>query len=92
AVTWTVQGGNPNGTISPTGLYTAPFVAGTYTVVATSVGDPAHSATLQLTVPAVNVQVNPDTASVAVNTTASFTAMVSGLANTAVTWSVAANG
>lgn len=40
AVTWTVT----NGTISNTGLYTAPSASGTYTVTATSMADPTKSA------------------------------------------------
>ena len=38
-VTWSVQGGNANGTITPSGVYTAPGTPGTYNVVATSTYD-----------------------------------------------------
>ncbi|WIL21591.1 Ig-like domain-containing protein [Geothrix sp.] len=39
-VTWSVLDGAAGGTITATGDYTAPAVAGTYRVVATSVADP----------------------------------------------------
>ncbi len=47
-VTWSASGG----TISSTGLYTAPAAAGTYTVTATSAADPAKSASAVVTVSA----------------------------------------
>ena len=49
AVTWSVteSGG---GTITASGVYTAPATAGTYHVVATSVADPTQSATATVTV------------------------------------------
>jgi hypothetical protein len=50
AVTWSVVGGNANGTISTNGLYTAPLTAGTYQVTATSVADPTVSITATVTV------------------------------------------
>ncbi|MET0401649.1 MAG: hypothetical protein ABW123_04560, partial [Cystobacter sp.] len=52
AVTWSVEGGDANGTISSTGRYTAPGKTGTFTVIATSVADPAVQATATVTVPA----------------------------------------
>ncbi|MCH7944406.1 MAG: hypothetical protein IIC73_00085 [Armatimonadetes bacterium] len=40
AVTWSVEGGQPLGTISSTGLYTAPSIAGFRTIKAASQEDP----------------------------------------------------
>jgi hypothetical protein len=96
SVTWsvdTVVGGNATaGTITTSGLYTAPAQAGTHTVMATSVADSTKTASAQVTVTAtsgsVTVSVSPQSASVSAGATAQFTATVSGTTNTAVTWSV----
>src|SRR5580704_18688684 len=74
AVTWAVAGGNGNGTISSTGLYTAPakipnpaFV----TIIATSLKDSTKRGTAQVTVTTsatpgnVTVQISPQTVSIA---------------------------
>jgi hypothetical protein len=45
AVTWSVREGSRGGSITPSGLYTAPASSGTYHVVATRVADPAQTAT-----------------------------------------------
>ncbi len=50
AVTWSIQEGAAGGTVSSTGLYTAPVTAGTYHVVATSQADSLKSATATITV------------------------------------------
>jgi len=50
AATWTIQEGTSGGTVSSTGLYTAPGKAGTYHVVATSVADPTQTCTATVTV------------------------------------------
>ena len=93
AVTWSVDGvvgGNATaGTISGTGLYTAPTQAGTHTVTATSVASPSQTASAQVTVTGgVTVSVSPSTATVLTSATTQFTATVQGSSNTAVTWSV----
>ena len=85
AVTWTATGGS----VSSTGLYTAPTTTGTYTVKATSVADTTKSATATVTVtPAtgVSVAITPTTATVQTGATKQFTASVSGTTNTSVTW------
>ncbi|MCP3063669.1 hypothetical protein LXT21_33335 [Myxococcus sp. K38C18041901] len=51
AVTWAVEGGSANGTVTSSGVYTAPSRAGTYTVTATSVADPTKSDSAVVTVP-----------------------------------------
>jgi len=50
AVTWSVEG-EASGTITSTGVYTAPSRPGTFTVIATSVADPTKKATATVTVP-----------------------------------------
>lgn len=49
-VTWSVEGGDANGTVTPSGTYTAPAAPGPYNVVATSQADPTKSATIPVTV------------------------------------------
>ncbi|MBB6051158.1 Ig-like domain-containing protein [Armatimonas rosea] len=51
SVTWSVQE-STGGSISSSGLYTAPSTAGTYHVIATSVADPSKSAIATVTVQA----------------------------------------
>lgn len=88
-VTWSVRGGDANGTITPTGVYTAPTLAGTYTVIATSVADPTKTAISTLTVTPVDVVIAPGAQSTYSTGSVSFSASVTGTAgNKAVTWSV----
>lgn len=98
AVTWQVNGvagGNATvGSISNTGLYTAPASVpnpATVTVKAISAADNTKSGTATATIslpPPINVTVAPLTANVAVGATQQFTATVTNTANTAVTWQV----
>ncbi len=78
AVTWSVQEGAAGGTISSTGVYTAPSVAGTYHVVATSAASPASSANVPVVVAdrVLSVVVSPQTIQVPPGGTAQFTATV----------------
>lgn len=98
AVTWSVDGvsgGNTTaGTISASGLYTAPSQVGTHTVMATSAADTTKTATAQVTVTSnVAVSVAPTSATIAANATQQFIATVTGTSNTSVTWAVdAVNG
>jgi hypothetical protein len=87
AVTWSVS----DGTISATGLYTAPGVAGTYTITAVSSADSSKSASALVVVSApqsVAVTISPANASASEGAQVQFSAAVSGLSNTAVTWAV----
>ncbi len=87
AVTWSATGG----TISSSGLYTAPSTVGDYTVTATSAADTTKSASASVTVSApVVISVSPTTASIQSGGTQQFTATVTGTSNTAVTWSATA--
>lgn len=99
AVTWAVNGitgGNATvGTISTAGLYAAPAVmpaSSSVTIRATSVANPATSATAAVTLvtppPPVLVSVSPASVAVQLGAARTFAATVSGSANTAVTWAV----
>jgi hypothetical protein len=88
AVTWSVTEGAAGGTVTSGGLYTAPAVAGTYHVVATSVAYPTLHTTVTVTVPAVQVVVSPTTATLNSGQTKQFTAAVTIASNTSVTWMV----
>ncbi len=81
------------GSVSTTGLFTAPLVSAntTATITASSVASPAASGsatvTISASVPApVKVVVSPGTASVVSGKTQQFTALVSNTSNTSVTW------
>jgi hypothetical protein len=88
AVTWAVQEAGGGG-VSPTGLYTAPLVTGTFHVVATSHADPTKQGFATVTVAQpVAVAVSPATVQVLTSGVAAFTATVSGAADTSVAWSV----
>lgn len=97
AVTWKVSdivNGNATvGTVSNSGLYTAPasVPGGPIAVSATSQADPQKAATAVVTVtagPGISVSVSPASANVQTSATRQFTAAVSGTANTAVAWQV----
>src|SRR5207248_3161831 len=99
AVTWLVNGtagGNLTvGTISSTGLYTAPAVVpspSSVTVSAQSVADTSKSASASVSItatpPPVTVSISPTSGSVQVMQTLQFSAAVTGTTNTAVIWSV----
>jgi len=99
AVTWQVNqvagGSAQTGTISGTGLYTAPQTTTSMavTVTAVSSADSTKSASATVTVngasqTGVSITIAPTTATVATGSTQAFTATVTGSSNTAVTWSV----
>ncbi len=90
SVTWSVDGvnggNNTVGTVSSSGLYTAPSSAGTHMVTATSVADSNYNASA--TVSVVSLTVMPPSVSLAPNSPQQFMATVQGTNNTGVTWSV----
>jgi PQQ-like domain len=96
AVQWEVDGklsgAASTGTISNSGLYTAPpsmSQAASFTVTAVSQADPSQTTSAAVKVnPSVGVAVSPASAAIAVSGTQPFTASVSGNTNTSVTWSV----
>jgi hypothetical protein len=103
AVTWGLSGagctGSTCGTLATSSLsavYSAPSVAPSPTnvsVVATSVADPAKSASANLTiVPNVLVSVTPTNVSLQPGATLQFSAAVTGTSNTGVGWIVSGSG
>jgi hypothetical protein len=99
-VTWSVSGagcsGPGCGTITSAGLYTAPSTVPstpTVTVKATSQADATKSATATVTiVQPIVVTVSPASAVLTVGAQQEFKATVTGIANTAVNWSVSGAG
>lgn len=88
-VIWSVDQGG--GTVTSTGVYTAPMVVGNYKVKGSSKANPSSNGYASVTVtpsPAPTVAVSPLTASVAAGGTVAFSAVVTGSTNTAVTWSI----
>jgi hypothetical protein len=87
AVTWTVQEAPAGGSITNAGVYTAPQVAGTYHVIATSVADTSKNGSATITVPPITVTVNPPTPTVFLGAVQAFVATVTAT-NMAVTWTI----
>ncbi|HTN51312.1 MAG TPA: hypothetical protein VML50_02825 [Anaeromyxobacter sp.] len=91
AVTWSVEEAS-GGTVSASGLYTAPSSAGSFHVKVTSSADPTAFAVATVTVntalPVVTVAISPTTAAVNSCQSLTFSATVTGSTNGAVTWSV----
>ena len=86
AVNWSATGG----TLTSSGLYTAPSTAGTYTITATSTADSTKSASAAITVSQptqISISVSPGNASLLTGGQQQFTAAISGTSNTAVLWS-----
>jgi hypothetical protein len=87
-----VLGGNAAaGTISTSGLYTAPTTAGSHVVRTTSNADPTKFADASVNVTAasqVSVNIAPTSANLNTGATQQFTATVSGTSDTSVQWSV----
>jgi hypothetical protein len=98
SVSWSVSGtgcsGSGCGTVSPTGLYTAPEALPTQVMVtATSVADLAVSASATVTIiPPVVVTISPTTAIVAASTQQQFRASITGSTNKGITWTVSGSG
>jgi hypothetical protein len=100
AVTWSLSGagcsGAACGTLSGTGLYTAPSAVPsppTVTVIATSAADKTKAGTATVTlVQNVAVTVSPASIHVAPGAKQQFTAVVSGTGNQVVTWGLSGTG
>ena len=89
AVTWSLI--PAVGTISSSGVYTAPASiasAQKITVKATSTADPTKSASATISLTPVTVTLTPSTASLTISQSQQFTPTVTGTANTGVTWSL----
>jgi MYXO-CTERM domain-containing protein len=88
AVSWYVNSG---GTITTTGLFTAPFVPGTYQVLCYSTaqnGDIGYTDVTVVPPSGITISVAPQAQSSSLNQTTQFTATVGGTSNQAVTWAV----
>jgi hypothetical protein len=102
SVTWSVSGagcvGGSCGTISSTGLYTAPEtvpVSAAVTITATSVADQSKSSSASLVVQSatsVSVAIQPKSAEISAGAQQQFSATVIGSTNTSVQWSVSGAG
>ncbi|MFZ0318427.1 MAG: Ig-like domain-containing protein [Candidatus Sulfotelmatobacter sp.] len=81
-----VAGGNATvGTISATGLYTAPTMLGAHTITAASAANSAITASATITVTAISL--SPTSATMIGDTTQQFTATLQGVTNAGFTWS-----
>ena len=103
-VAWSIEEGSAGGSVTPSGLYTAPAAAGTYHVTAASQADPAkfEGATVRVVVqpeakpqpeaqPAalpVAVSLDPSWSTLNACDSVTFRASVTGSSNPAVLWSV----
>ena len=95
-VTWSVAGGASGGTITNSGLYTAPATApnpSQVRVTATAQADPSKSAAATVTVSTAStasssVTVSPSAATIANFGVQQFTATVNGTPSSGVTWQV----
>ena len=88
AVTWSVQGSS-GGTIDSTGHYTPPQNgAGTFSVIATSQVNSAAIGAATVIVPMPQVTIDPVVTTLHPAATRTFAATVSGLTNTAVTFTI----
>jgi hypothetical protein len=91
-VSWSVMG---PGSISASGLYTAPAVLttpDTATVIATPTADPTKAASTSVTIPQVTLAVSPGAAILNARNAQSFAAVVGNATDTSVNWSVTGGG
>jgi len=87
-VVWSVDGGSANGTITSSGVYTAPATQGTYTVRAT-VGTASATQAITVTNGISIALTSPTTVPLTVpRSKLSFAASVSGSSDKAIVWSV----
>lgn len=82
AVQWSASGG----TVTDGGLYTAPGADGVYSVAATSMDDTMATASAMVVVSPVSIEVKPAIATLNPGEKLRFAALVTGTANTVVTW------
>ncbi len=86
-VAWSVQEGTAGGSIDANGLYTAPNIAGTYHVHATSLAVSTASATVPVVVH-IKVSINPDSFTLTLLDKKTFTATVLGATDQGVNWKI----
>jgi hypothetical protein len=88
AVSWAIQEGTSGGTITSSGVYTAPGVDGTFHVIATSQADSSQKATATVTVASLVVLVSPSSDVLGPLGVRDFIATVNTSLNANVAWSV----
>ena len=88
AVSWTVQEGTPGGSITSSGVYTAPGTDGAFHVISTSLADSTQTATATVTVATLVVSVSPPSDVLGPLGLRTFSAMVNTSLNARVSWSV----
>ncbi len=88
AVNWAVQEGAAGGSITNTGIYTAPNKSGTFHVLATSQADTTKSQTATVSVAAVGISLTQTAVTLDVGNQFPFMANVTGTVNTAVSWAI----
>lgn len=81
-VSWTTTGGTITPTGASTATFTAPAVAGTFTVTARSSAEPTRVGTAVITVSQVGVTIDPVTTTLGLGKSTIFTVTVSGAAST----------
>ncbi len=91
-VTWSVLEGAAGGTISPSGLYTAPNRPGIFHITATAQANPSRSASVAVTVADVAVHIDFIFGMYCLGGASRVTAAVTGTVNTGVTWSLQEGG
>ena len=89
-VNWSLTSGS--GTVSSSGLFTAPNKQESDTVQVQSQADTTKTATATITVPAVGITLSPISATVQPSGSQQFAATVTGTTNTGVLWSEIGNG
>ena len=89
-VNWSLLSGH--GTISSSGLFTAPNLQESDTIQAQSQADTTKTATATATIPAIGVSISPLSATVQPSGTQQFSASVSGTVNQSVAWSEVGKG
>lgn len=93
-VNWSLQAGSL-GSITPAGLYSAPSPiasSATATVIATSVADPAKSASAVINLVPISVSIVPTAAALTASRTQQFTSTVTGSTNQSVAWTTSGPG
>ncbi len=99
-VTWKISGigcaGSVCGTVSSSGLFTAPPAPPSppfFSLIATSAADSSKSASATVTVvPAVSITISPTSAKLAPSGSVQFSAHVTGSANASVSWGISGTG
>lgn len=85
-IRWAVSGGSITPTGASSATYTAPAVAGTYTIRATADGDASRKGECTVVVSQIGIEIDPQSVTLAPGKTTAFNANVLGSANTNATF------